>query len=149
MERDPVHEVLVDHVPSGVETDERRAVPVLDAHGLGEMDGALLRQELPGSVPTTTPRGPRWVARTPAQASRSSVRSPGRKGTPSPPPVFTLDDRAPGLLQLPRRGGDASHRLVHLWERVREVQVARVHVHGVDHEPVAARDRERLLEASG
>ena len=43
-----IDEVLVHHVPAGVQSDEGRAVTILDAHDLGEMNRALLREELPG-----------------------------------------------------------------------------------------------------
>ena len=51
MERDPIDEVLVDHVPAGVQPHERGPVAILDADNLGEVCRALFREELTGLGP--------------------------------------------------------------------------------------------------
>ena len=103
----------------------------------------------PGSVPTTTPNGPRCSARTAAQRSSAEGASPGRCGTPRPPPVFTSTIGTADVDQRAHHRRHPPDALLEHRELLVQVAVADVDVQGVDREIVLVRDGDRVVELFG
>jgi hypothetical protein len=146
MERDPVDEVLVEHVPAGVQADERRPVAILDADHLRQVHRALLGEELARLGPhddVERPEMPSDDGRPGLEVERPVA---GPEGDTQTAPRVDLGDRAPGIQEHPGCSRHASDGFVDDRQRIREVEIARMHVHGVDLEVVPASDVEGRVE---